>query len=351
MFWIHILILIGGLIALLKGSDVFVESASRMAKRFGVTELVIGLTLVALGTSIPELASSVAAALKGSGNMVIGNVIGSNIANIGLILGVAALLYGLKTNEKIVRRDSYIMIFGLVLFYLLALRGSIGIIEGIVFLLLYFAYIGFLIKTRDALEGYHLNHFFTYFLRFGYLRDIRQRRFKKVFEDGKITKSEKKIVVEYGWLFVRDVFLFTIGTILIFVGAKYLITEAIWLSNFFKVSEGVIGLTLVALGTSLPELGVTLSAAKKGYGEMILGTIIGSNIANTFLVVGVSSIITPLVMVRETLMFMVPSMLLISLVAIFSMNHKLKVGKLKGALLLSLYLLFMGFVIYRSVMY
>ena len=141
------------------------------------------------------------------------------------------------------------------------------------------------------------------------------------------------------------------GLIALLKGSDVFVESASRMAKRFGVTELVIGLTLVALGTSLPELGVTLSAAKKGYGEMILGTIIGSNIANTFLVVGVSSIITPLVMVRETLMFMVPSMLLISLVAIFSMNHKLKVGKLKGALLLSLYLLFMGFVIYRSVMY
>ena len=348
MILVNILLLLGGLVALLKGSDIFVESSSRMAKRFGVSKLIIGLTLVALGTSIPELASSLAAAIKGSGELIVGNIIGSNIANLGLVIGIAALFYGLKTNEKIVKRDSYIMLFATILFYLLALRGYIGIFEGIAFLMLYFAYIAFLIKTKDSLVDYHLAHFFTYFMKFGYLRDIKQRKFEEAIEDGKITRDEKKIVIEYGWMFVKDLLLLVMGVILIFLGARYLISGAIWLSNFTGVTEGFIGLTLVALGTSLPELGVVLSAAKKGYGEMILGTIIGSNIANIFLIAGVSSMVKPLVMSVNTLLFYIPTMIFFTLFTIFSMSHQWKVGRVKGAFLVLFYIGFIAMAVLLS---
>ena len=140
----RIVVLLFGLLFLVKGSDFFVKAAIEIAKKLGISEFVIGLTLVAVGTSIPELASSVVASFKQQSEIVIGNIVGSNIANIGLIIGLAATIAVIKTQEEMLKRDGYVMLFAALVLYLFIINGLISRIEAMIFLLLYFAYIMFL---------------------------------------------------------------------------------------------------------------------------------------------------------------------------------------------------------------
>jgi cation:H+ antiporter len=149
----RIAVLILGLVLLVKGSDFFVQAAAAIAQKLGVSEFVIGLTLVAVGTSIPELASSVAASMQHQSDIVMGNIVGSNIANIGLILGVAATLAVIKTREEMVKRDGYLMLFAALVLYLFMLNGTISRVEAVLFLLLYCAYILLPDKRKAAICG------------------------------------------------------------------------------------------------------------------------------------------------------------------------------------------------------
>jgi cation:H+ antiporter len=160
-----------GILLLVKGSDFFVNAAVSIAKESGVSEFVIGLTLVAVATSIPEVWASLAASIKHQSGIVVGNVVGSNIANINLIIGIIAVLWVLKTDRHMLERDGYIMLFAALIFYMFMLNGVISRIEGLVFLLLYGAYILFIVETRSQRDQvYHFKDFVIHFFQFRYLR-------------------------------------------------------------------------------------------------------------------------------------------------------------------------------------
>ncbi len=337
MVYVHLLIFAVGLALLVKGSDFFVESASRIAKRFGVSEFVIGLTLVAVGTSIPELASSVVASIEGYPELIIGNIVGSNIANIGLIVGISAAFFSIKTNKGMLLRDGYMMVFTAGLFYLFAFNGVLSSFESLLFLVIYGAYIFFLVKTKDERKTTRFSEFVDYFLRIGYLATLRDVIF------GRIRKKEQaNVVVSAG--IGKDIVVIAFSLVAILYGADFVVDEAVQLAGFFGVSDNIIGLTLVAIGTSLPELGVSLSAVRKGFGDILIGNILGSNIVNILLILGISSQISPLRIPSITLLFTAPFMIFISLLLLFFIwsNGKLKMHE--GWIFLLLYVLFMGFV-------
>ena len=176
MITMNFLILLLGLVFLVKGSDYFVKAASTIAKKLGVSEFVIGLTLVAVGTSIPELASSIVASIQQASGIVIGNIVGSNIVNIGLIVGVAAFLSPMKTEVEMLKRDGYIMLFAAVLFFVFALNGELSMIESGIFVLLYVAYVFFLFEEAEKYEGkLHFKEFITYFFKFKYINSAVQK--------------------------------------------------------------------------------------------------------------------------------------------------------------------------------
>ncbi|MBU0615502.1 MAG: calcium/sodium antiporter [Nanoarchaeota archaeon] len=348
MVFVNFILLIVGLVLLVKGSDFFVESASSIAKRMGVSEFVIGLTLVALGTSVPELASSVVAAAKGAGDLAIGNVVGSNIANIGLILGIAAVIAVIKTKKQMLTRDGFLMLFATCLFYIFIIDGVFGWIEALLFLLLYVAYMTFLIKSKDKMEKeYHFGHFVRYFFRFGYIVTIRngiQSSLKK-----KKIPSRKKAALKQKFRagMLRDLALLFIGGVGIVFGARYLVEEAIFFANIFNLSNTVIGVILVAVGTSLPELSVSITAAKKGYGDICVGNVIGSNIANLFLILGVAGLITPLVVDITTLLFTGPVMILMAIMLLIFIRSRWKIRRTEGLILLTMYCLFISLLLFR----
>ena len=173
---LELVLLILGFVFLVMGSDKFVDSSSRIARKLGVSDFIIGLTLIAVGTSLPELASSIIAALKGSSGLVVGNLVGSNIANIGLIVGICAFISTIKTHETMLKRDGYIMIFISIIFTLFAITGTINLIRGLILIVVYAIYILFLIETKKTIQAkFHFQEFIKYIFRFEFIGTVIKR--------------------------------------------------------------------------------------------------------------------------------------------------------------------------------
>ncbi|RXA20231.1 calcium/sodium antiporter [Methanosarcina sp. MSH10X1] len=332
----NLLILILGLVLLVKGSDYFVKSASTIAEKLGVSEFVIGLTLVAVGTSIPELASSIAASLQQASGIVVGNVVGSNIVNIGFIVGLAAVISPMKTEIEMLRRDGYIMLFAAVLFFAFALNRELSILESAFFILIFIAYVFFLFEEAEKYEGkLHFKEFVIYFFKFEYIVSARQKL--NCIRNGK-TETEN---CEPREGFAKDILILIISCAAIIIGANFFVGRSIFFAELLGVPETIIGTTLVAVGTSLPELVVTLSAAKQGFGSIALGNIIGSNIANVFLILGLSGLIYPVAIEQISLFFTTPAMILISVILLVFISTGWEIKRWEGAALIAFYAAFL----------
>jgi cation:H+ antiporter len=337
----NILFLVLGLVLLVKGADYFVEFTARIANKLGVSAFIIGLTLTAIGTSIPELAASVSAALQGHTGLILGNVIGSNIANIGLIIGIAAVIHSFKTDRKMFMRDGYILILTVIVFYAVASDGIISITDGIALLVLYFVYIMFLIKTHSTdSENYTFHHFLDYFFKFEYLTTIKSNVMKRALR--KKTKKEMQTLQLFEEGIIKDVIISILALTAVIIGAKYFVQESAWLANLLGIPDSLIGLSIVAIGTSLPELVVSISAVRKGLSEIVLGNVIGSNIANVLLIIGVSSLIAPLQVSKLSIIYLIPIMGFFTLLLIYFIRSDWSIGRNSGILALLLYIIFMA---------
>lgn len=252
---------IGGLVLLYYGAEFLVRGGVQIAKRFQVTPLVIGLTLVAFATSAPELVVSCDAALKGMGDIALGNVIGSNICNIALILGLCAVISPLRVNESLFKLDLPLMIGSSVLFALFCLlTGGIDRIEGALFFAGIITYVT--VSIRNARRSGEV--------------------VTEVEGDGKPLSSGVSIV------------LVLLGLGFLVGGARLLVNSAVCLAELFGVSQAVIGLTIVAIGTSLPELATSVIAALKGERDIAIGNVVGSNIFNVLAIMGISPLVRPI---------------------------------------------------------
>ena len=381
MYLINVLIFVGGLMLLVKGADLFVMSSSWIAKRFGVSEFIIGLTLVSIGTSVPELASSLTASFEHANGIVMGNVLGSNIANIGLVVSTAALLSNVKTEELMLRRDGYIMLFSAFLFLLFVLDFRISRIEALIFLLLYVAYLLFLLeKVKKHEEDIYFKDFMNYFFKFEYIFDLKARietgvrgridekRIKEAVKERyeereRETKTEEEIRVETKTCteikaeneneiknetetlsessLLIELIKLVAGVIAIIVGARYFVGQSIFFALLLEVPETLIGISLVAIGTSLPELMVTVSAARSGYASIALGNVIGSNITNTLLILGCSGLVHPLAVTEISVYYITPFMLLISLMLLLFIRTGWRIKRFEGLILFFIYSGFM----------
>jgi len=332
-------IFILGLVFLVKGSDIFVHYAGELAKKFGVSEFIIGLTVVALGTSIPELASSIVASLKGSSGLIIGNVVGSNIANIGLIIGVSATLAIIITKEDMLKRDGYIMLFSFLMLALLMIDGSIGFVDAIILLVLYFAYTMFLFEnTDDAEVKQHFGEFFNYFLRLEYVKAI-NRQLKRSYN------GEKKKAMQGIY---KDITLLIMGAVCIVFGAQFMVKEAIFFATYLGVSDTIIGLSMIAIGTSLPELSVTIAAVKQKLGDMAIGNVLGSNVANALLVSGAAGIIAPIHIDNVSRFIGLPAMFFFTILLLIFIRTDWKINKREGLLFLLFYVAFIGMLFFTK---
>lgn len=274
------ILLVVGFLALIKGADFFVDGSCSIAKKLRIPDLIVGLTIVAMGTSMPELAVSVSAAIGGSSDIAVGNVVGSNILNILIILGLSALILPLHLDKEMFRRDIPVLLFTAVLLPAITLlsmgaaKGDyfsyLGRLSGVVLTLLFVGYI--LLTVRAALA-------------------YRKEQTIKPATEPAPSESSSEIKVFPWWKSI----LFTLGGgILIIIGGNLSVEGATDIAHQLGISEAVIGLTVVALGTSLPELVTSVVAAKKGNSDIALGNIVGSNIFNVLFILGTTIVILPI---------------------------------------------------------
>ena len=253
---IELVLLVIGFAMLIKDADIFVEGAAGIAAKFGIPQLVIGLTIVAMGTSAPEAAVSIAAAFKGTADITIGNVVGSNIMNILVIMGVTAVIVAVAVQQSTVRYEiPFVILVTIVLLVMGALDGKIGRLDGVILWALFIVYLIYLfLMAKHGREE----------------------------EETKMDAPVWKLL-----LFV------VIGAALIVIGADVSVDAASEIARVIGLSERFIGLTIVALGTSLPELCTSVVAARKGNADLAIGNIVGSNIFNILFVVGTTALIIP----------------------------------------------------------
>lgn len=258
-----ILLLVGGLVLLVFGAELLVRGASRLAAALGISPLVIGLTIVAFGTSAPEMAVSAASSLAGRADIALGNVIGSNIFNVLAILGLSALVTPLFVQQQLIRLDVPLMIAVSALVYLFALDGRIGQTEGVFLLFGIIAYTVFLIlKSRKENADIAAEY---------------EREF------GNRQPSDR----------LKNAFLIAAGLGLLVLGSRWLVQGAVAIAGRLGVSELVIGLTIVAAGTSLPELATSVIASIRGERDIAVGNVIGSNLFNLLAVLGIAGVLAP----------------------------------------------------------
>lgn len=302
-----------GLIGLYYGAEWLVKGSARLASSFGISPLVIGLTVVAFGTSAPELLVSVTAAIRDSADISIGNVVGSNIANIGLILGLTALLFPITIGSRVVRRELPLMIGISLVTFVLVLDGQLGRWDG---LLLFAGLIAFNILSYSLTETDDA---------------VLQEEFEEFEELGELTSQDHRL---------RELGRALAGVTVLVVGARLMVDGATGAAEILGVSEVVIGVTLVAFSTSLPELATSLVAALHKESDISIGNIIGSNIYNLLAVLGITSLVRPLSIRPDILRFDFPIMLAFSIVLWpFVLNNRL--GRWKAGALLAGYV---GFV-------
>ncbi len=303
---IQILILAAGVAILAVGADVFVRGASGIAERLGMSPFVIGLVVVGFGTSTPELAVSVGAAISGNTDIAVGNVVGSNIANVGIILGLAAVVAPLAVHMRMVRVELPIMIGVSLLLWALASFGVILRWEGLLLLIAFGAFMWFLLRTsKDE---------------------------SKQVQDEYVAENPKG---KAGW---RSGLFIVVGLAGLIGGAQLAVESATSLARLWGMSELLIGLTVVAVGTSLPELASSVAAAYRGHADIAIGNVIGSNIYNVLFVLGATAVVAPLPTSAPTLMWLdIPVMIGFALVLVPMMLMGLKVTRANGVFLLLAY--------------
>lgn len=305
-------LLVIGFAMLIKGADWFVEGASKIADKLGIPQLVIGLTIVAMGTSAPETAVSISAALKGSADIAVGNVVGSNIMNILVILGITSIIIPLSVQKSTVKYEIPFMIIITVIFAVLGLTDNeIFRGDGLILLGLFIIYLAYLF--RMAKKG--------------------QAVTEEVEEDGKQDSVLKMIV------------LIVIGVVLIVLGSNVSVDAAKTLATIFGMDEKLIGLTIVALGTSLPELVTSVTAGLKGKADIAIGNIVGSNIFNILFVIGVSAMITPVTYQAAFLFDSIVCVAAAVLLFVCVLNKDNKLKRWSGITMLVGYAAYLGYMI------
>jgi cation:H+ antiporter len=303
---------LGGLALLLAGAEVLVRGASSLARAFGVSPLIVGLTVVAFGTSSPELAIGVTSSLAGQGSIALGNVVGSNIANVLLILGVAAVVAPIAVTRSIIRGDVPVMIGLSALVLLLALDGMIARWEGAVLLVASVVYTWLLIRQSRRSVAPPAKD-----------------------DDPAPVRTWKNLV------------LVVAGLAMLVLGSKLLVTGATSFARAMGLSELVIGLTVVAVGTSAPEIATTVMAAVRGQREIAIGGVIGSNIYNVLLVLGISVVCSPADMAvpSAALYFDIPVMVAVALACLPIFFVGYKVMRWEGALFVGYYIAYVAYLI------
>ena len=318
---LQIVLLIVGFALLVKGADWLVTGASGIAERAGISKLVIGLTIVAMGTSAPEAAISISAAVKNSAAIAVGNVIGSNIMNVLLILGLTAVITPLAVHDSTIKYEIPFVFFVTVIFALIGLRDkAVGRVDGIILLVLFIAYLCYL---------YYMS------------KNQKAHRHKKKDEPDQEAEEEKK--ARPLWMLLL---FFVIGVACVIIGSNVTVNAATALARILKISERIIGLTIVAFGTSLPELVTSVTAARRKEADIAVGNIVGSNIFNILFVIGTAAVITPVAYEAKFTIDSIVAILSSVLLWICVVFHKRRtLQRWGGIVMLFCYALYFGYLI------
>ncbi len=337
---------VGGLVILIKGSDFFITGAAFIAKHFGVSELIIGLTLVSMGTSLPELGASVYASATGAGGIAVGNVVGSNIANIALVLGVCLLITEISVKKKMLKRDGLVMLVVSLLFTLF-IFGGVARWEGIVLMVIFVAYLVYLYRqNKDEMESEAL----TKAIEESIERDrrvggeIAKLIIDKIDLDEK--KDQKQEIIEPQEKvkspgFAKEIGKLTLGCVGVIVGAWLMVEMAVNISREMGISQTVIGSTLVAFGTSVPELAVSVVAILKRFEQISIGNIIGSNIFNILWVIGAAALVGRLTVDSTLLYINIPIMIIVASILLIFMASSGKLRRWQGGIFVTIYAVFL----------
>jgi cation:H+ antiporter len=310
---IELILLIIGFVLLIKGADVFVDGASNVAYHYKISTIVVGLTIVAIGTSAPEAAVSITASLAGNNGISLGNVVGSNIFNILGVIGISALIANLKVDHILIKRDfPFLVISSIGLLLTVYIFGQINRIIGAVFLIIIAIYLYFMVKKANE-------------------------------DEEKIKNS----IVEAELSIPKCIAYIVLGLAAVIIGSDLVVDSSSYIASLFGLSQALIGLTIVAIGTSLPELVTSITALKKGDHGIVIGNVLGSCIFNILFILGISSVIIPMPVEPKMYTDILIMTLITILGAIFSTTQE-EIDRKEGIVLIVLFLIYMAFIIIRN---
>ncbi len=316
-----ILFLVIGFVFLVKGADIFVEGSSSIAKKFKVPSIIIGLTIVAMGTSLPEAAVSVTASIANKNALAVSNVIGSNIFNLMMVIGVCAIMTPVAVNKATLKRDFPFSVICAILLLVLGLIGpmSLGHADGVIFLILFAGFIGLMIRSA-----------------------------MKASKEGNVVASEEieaaeEIKIMPVW---KSLLFIVIGAVGIIIGGDVVVDSASNIAAKFGMSQTLIGLTIVSVGTSLPELVTSIVAARKNEVDMALGNAIGSNVFNILFVLGIAGAISPMAFLTENVIDIVILLVFSLIVWLFAWTKK-EIKRGEGLIMVLLYVLYVVYICMR----
>lgn len=314
-----VVLLVVGLALLVWSADKLVYGSAAVAKNMGISPLVIGMTILAMGSSAPEMMVSATAALEGKTDTAIGNVLGSNIANIALILGITAMIKPLSISSTILRRELPLMLAVTLIAGALMWDNYLGFTEGLILIALFLGFILIMLKISQSEKGQ---------------KDVLVEQQESEIPDG----VDNKVAI----------FWVVVGLILLPIAADLLVDNAVIIAKYFGMSDLVIGLTIIAIGTSLPELAASLAGVLKGEDDMAVGNIIGSNIFNILAVMGIPGLINPSVlseyaMNRDFWVMLSVSLLLV----VMALGKSRSINRIEGGILLLCFLAYQGYLFYN----
>jgi len=305
--WLAGGMVVGGLIMLIAGGEMLVIGAVRLARRLGMSPLLIGLTIVAFGTSLPELFVSLAASFSGYPDIMIGNVIGSNIANIGLILGLSAVIYPIRVKYGKIIIELYMVIVASFLVFIIGGLGFFYRIFGLFFVatLVFYTVVAYQRASRNKVQNF---------------------------------ASE----TQHNYAYSKILFFCGAGLLIMAAGSDIFIDGAVAIARFFGVAELVIGLTLAAVGTSLPELATSFSAIRRRQSDILVGNVVGSNLFNLLMVMGGTALITPFAISKQVLWRDLPVMIIYAVLLIPLLRNRHRLLRWQGLLMVTAYGIYIG---------
>lgn len=320
------ILLIIGFVLLIKGADIFVDGASKVAKKFGIPAVIVGLTIVSIGTSAPELAVSIIASLKGANEITMGNILGSNIFNTLMVLGITSIIMPIVIKKSTIKKDFLVSIIVAILLLVLTFGNviwggnpQISRLSGIILLILCVAYIlSLIISTKNI---------------------------NKL--DNNIENEEPKEEINILTCIIKIL----VGIIGVVFGGQMVVNSATAIATAFGMSQKLIGLTIVAVGTSLPELVTSMMAAIKGENDIALGNVLGSNIFNMLLILGTASTISPIAVAPQLgidLIFLIVVTLILGAFMFTGKNGESKLSKKEGIILVLIYVAYIAYIVMRN---